>query len=85
MATNKITVSIQKSLFEQVAAIAQTLDISNNVILELAINDFIQRYQMNKNLLQQLNKAYDDLPNAEDNNLLKTMKSRQKNLVEGQW
>lgn len=85
MASAKTTVAIQRSLYETLKAIAQDLELSNSIILELAIEQFVQKHQNNQELLQKINAAYDDLPDNEEKTLLTKMKIHHKRLVEGQW
>ena len=57
----KIAISLQKSLFEQVEALASEMKIPLSGLFALSMEDFIRRYQ-NKQLLEQINKAYEDAP-----------------------
>ena len=85
MASMRTTVSIQKSLFDQVDAIAHDMELSSDFVLERAVGEFVQRYNYNMELLNKINTAYTDLPDQEEQLLLKKMKTRHRNLVEGQW
>jgi len=85
MASSRTTVSIQKSLYETLNMIAQDLELSSSIILELAIEQFVREYQNNRELLQKINAAYDHLPDNEEQTLLNKMKIHHKSLVEGQW
>jgi len=85
MASAKTMISIRKSLYDMLSVIARDLELSSTLILELAVEEFVQKYQNNKELLQMINAAYHDLPDQEDKALLNNMKLRQRTLVEGQW
>ena len=85
MASAKATVSIQRSLYETLKTIAHDMELPSNIILELAIEQFVQKHQTNQELLQKINAAYDDLPDNEENTLLNKMKTHHKNLVEGEY
>jgi metal-responsive CopG/Arc/MetJ family transcriptional regulator len=80
----KTAISLQQSLFEQVDALAQELQISRSRLFVLAVEAFIQRYQSRK-LLEAINDAYDDLPDLEEQSLRHKMRQKHKQLVEGQW
>ena len=84
MANVKTAISIDKSLFEQVNKLADKLDVSRSHLFVLAVEEFIQRYE-NEQLLRQLNQAYDDLPLADEEQLLQGIRSSHRNLVEGEW
>jgi hypothetical protein len=84
MANVKTAISIDKALFEQVDKLAGKLEVSRSHLFVLAVEEFIQRYE-NEQLLRQLNQAYDDLPLAEEEQLLQGRRSLQRNLVEGEW
>ncbi len=84
MANVKTAISLQKSLFEQIEALAQELQISRSRLFALAAEAFIERYQ-NQKLLEAINDAYDDLPDAEEQSLRHKMRQQHRQLVEGQW
>ena len=84
MANVKTAISIDKSLFEQVNKLADKLDVSRSHLFVLAVEEFIQRYE-NEQLLRQLNQAYDDLPFADEEQLLEGVRSSHQKLVEGEW
>ncbi|UCC62840.1 MAG: CopG family transcriptional regulator [Anaerolineae bacterium] len=84
MANVKTAISLQQSLFEQVDALAQELQISRSRVFVLAVEAFIQRYQ-NRQLLAAINEAYDDLPDPEEQSLRDRMRQQHRLMVEGQW
>jgi len=84
MASIKTAISLQQSLFEQIDALAQELQISRSRLFALAAEAFIQRYQSQR-LLEAINDAYDDLPGREEQSLRRKMRQRHKQMVEGQW
>jgi len=84
MTNVKTAISLQQSLFEQVDALAQELQVSRSRLFALAAEAFIQRYQ-NKKLLEALNDAYADLPGSEDQSLRQEMRRQQRQLLEGKW
>lgn len=84
MANVKTAISLQQSLFKQVDALAQELEISRSRLFVLAVEAFIQRYQ-NRQLLEAINEAYADLPGPEEQALRHQMRQQHRQMVEGQW
>ncbi len=84
MANVKTAISLQQPLFERVDALAQELQISRSRLFVLAVEAFLQRYQ-NRQLLEAINEAYGDLPDAEEQALRDRMRQQHRRMVEGQW
>ena len=57
----KTAISIEKSLFDQVNYFAKNLNISRSRLFVIAAHEFVQRHT-NRELLQAINDAYNDLP-----------------------
>jgi metal-responsive CopG/Arc/MetJ family transcriptional regulator len=84
MANIKTAISLQKSLFEQVEALAREMKVSRSRIFALALEEFIRRYQ-NQQLLDRINQAYQDTPDPTEQQRLRSMRRQQRRLVEGEW
>ena len=84
MANIKTAISLQKSLFERADALARELEISRSRLFVLAVEEFIQRYE-NQKLFEEINAAYDDVPDPEEQALLQKMRSKHRELVKEQW
>jgi len=84
MATIKTAISIREPLFEQVESLANELNISRSRVFVLAVEEFVQRYN-NRQLLDDINRAYDDLPNRDEQLYLDKTRRQHKRLVEGEW
>jgi len=84
MSTTKTAISIQESLFRETKVLANKLHVSRSELFARAMRDFIRK-QQNRQLLQQLNTAYDDAPNAEERKWQGKVKNQQRKLVEGEW
>ncbi|NJN98974.1 MAG: hypothetical protein HC875_35210 [Anaerolineales bacterium] len=85
MANNiKTAISLQKSLFEQVEVLAHELKISRSRLFVLALEEFVHRHQ-NQQLLEQINLAYDDLPDSVEQEHLAKMRFQHRQIVEGEW
>ena len=61
MANVKTTVSLQKSLFEQVEALAREMKVSRSRVFVLALENFIRDYQ-DRQLYEKINKACEEAP-----------------------
>ena len=84
MANVKTAISLQRSLFEKIDDLARELQISRSRLFVLAVEDFIQRHE-NQQLLKDLNAAYDDAPDPEEQTLRQNMRSQHRQMVKGQW
>ncbi len=85
MATNvKTAISLQKSLFEQVDALAREMKVSRSRLFVLALEDYVRRAQ-NQQLLEKINLAYRDIPSAAEQKPLRKMRRQHRRLVEGTW
>jgi hypothetical protein len=65
MATVKTAISLEDSLFKEVEALAKKMKVSRSRLFALALEEFLRRHQ-NQQLLEQLNAAYDDAPDPEE-------------------
>jgi antitoxin MazE6 len=83
MSNVKTAISLQKALFEQVEALAHEMNISRSHLFALALEDFIRRHQ-NRQLLDQINAAYDDAPDAGERELQRAMRRSHRRIVEGE-
>ena len=84
MANVKTAISIDKPLFEEVDALAHELNTSRSRIFVLAAKEFIQRHK-NQELLEAINDAYDDVPDAKEESFRSMMRSRHLEMIEDQW
>lgn len=78
----KTAISIEKPIFEKMDMLAKNLKVSRSFIFSQAAKEFIQRHQNNE-LLEQINKAYDD--QSESESLISKMRSKHRKLVKDQW
>ena len=84
MASVKTAISIQESLFEEVDHLARELDVSRSRLFVMAAEDFIQRHR-NRQLLAEINQAYDDMPTADEQTHLDKTRQQQRKVVSGEW
>ena len=80
MAKIKTAISIEKSLFDEIEALAKELEVSRSCLFTLAAREFIQR-QKNQKLLGAINAAYKNAPDATEERLKTWMKSKQRRLA----
>ncbi len=83
-ATIKTAISIQKTLFDQADDLAQQLNISRSHLFGIAIESFIKNYH-GQTLLDEINKAYEDQPDPNEQVRLAKMQKQHRKLVEGEW
>jgi predicted transcriptional regulator len=80
----KTAISLQKPLFEQLETIARQMKVSRSRLLALALEDFIRRRE-NHQLLEKINQAYEDAPDAAEQIHLRKMRRLHREVVEGEW
>ncbi len=84
MANVKTAISLQESLAEQADALARDLGISRSRLFALALEEFIRRYE-NRRLLEKINSAYADAPDAAEQALQRRIRRQHRQIVEGEW
>jgi len=84
MSSTKTAISIQEELFEEAESLARELHISRSRLFVLALQDFIERHR-NQKLLNEINSAYEDQTDPAESIRLRSMRRRQRQIVEGEW
>jgi len=84
MANIKTAISLKESLFEQVEALAQEMKVSRSRLFVLALEDYLRRHQ-NRQLLERINQAYCDAPDATEQTRLRDTRRQHRRIVEGTW
>jgi len=84
MANVKTAISLQKSLFEQVEALADEMKVPRSRVFALAVEDFVRRHQ-NRHLLERINAAYKDAPDPAEQLLLRHRRRHHRKIIEGEW
>ncbi len=84
MAYIKTAVSVQKQLFEELEALARKMKVSRSRLYALALEDYVRR-QENKQMLEQINAAYEDEPTVEEEKELRKMRRKQARTLEDKW
>ena len=80
----KTAISIEKNLFDQAEIIARTMKVSRSKLFVIALQDFIE-HQKNKEMLAQINAAYDDESDETEQALRKKVRRQHRRIVEGEW
>jgi len=84
MGSIKTAISIRKPLFEQIESLANEMHVSRSHLFAIAAQEFLERHRSRK-LLESINDAYDDMPTAEEEELLAGMRGRHSEVVNEQW
>lgn len=84
MRSIKTAISLDKTLFEQIEALAKEMQVSRSRLFVLAAQEFLERHK-NIKMLEAINDAYDDMPTAEEEKLIAEMKDRHSEVVKEQW
>jgi len=84
MSNVKTAISLQAELFDQAEQIAREMNISRSRLFTLALEEFVTR-QRNRKLLEQLNTAYNDGLDEDEQLILEKMRRIQKHHAENEW
>ncbi len=84
MQSVKTAISIDRPLFEQAEDIARTMNVSRSKLFVIALQDFIE-HRKNKEMLDQINAAYADEPDATELALRRKSRHQHRRIVEGGW
>ena len=77
MANVRTALSLQRSLLDDMEAIAQQMNISPSQLAAIALEEFIARYQ-SRQMLEQIDAAYADAPDQDEQALLRGMRWHQR-------
>lgn len=75
----------QTELVDDAQSLAKELGVSWNQFLTLALQEFVQRYRRQQNLVERINAAYTDEDESGEANLLQAMRSSHRRIVKGEW
>lgn len=81
MAIVKTAISIDEAIFRQAEEVAGLLKVSRSRAFALAMEDFAKR-QENRRLLEQINAAYDDTPDPEEQARLRSAQRLHRKIVD---
>ena len=85
MANIKTTISLQKSLFDQVNALALELHVSRSRVFVLALENYLGEVQ-DKLLFEKINKTVEEASSEPaERTHLQQMRQQHRRIVEGEW
>jgi metal-responsive CopG/Arc/MetJ family transcriptional regulator len=80
----KTAVSLRRPLYEQIDKLAREMSLPRSQVFVLALEAYVAKHQ-NRALLEKINKAFADKPEAHDQKRQKATRRSQRRLVEGTW
>jgi len=84
MSTVKTAISLDKELFKKVERLSGKLHLSRSGFFSQAAEYVIKKNEKLE-LLQKINQAYSDLPEAIENSYLKKAKLKYSHIIKGTW
>ncbi len=84
MGTVKTAISVREALFKEADALARRMRMPRSRLFVLALEEFLE-HQRNKQLLEQINKAYAHGPDRAERKLMAKMRSHYRDLLKGEW
>ncbi|MEA3428551.1 MAG: ribbon-helix-helix domain-containing protein [Thermodesulfobacteriota bacterium] len=82
MATSvKTAISMREELFEEVDKLAEELHVSRSKLFVMAVQEYIKKYE-SKKLLSQINDAFSDHPDSEENAIQGKMRQKHAKMSE---
>jgi len=84
MITMKTAISLNKTIYQEMAALARRLDIPRSRLFAMAAEEFLQRHKK-KDMQRRINGVVSGALSREDTKTLAAAKRKYKQLVEGQW
>ncbi len=84
MARIKTAVSLEKTLCEQIDTLAHKLKVSRSRLFAMALEDFLRHHE-NEQLLQEINRAYQDEPDQSHQAERQGMRRLHRKIVDGEW
>jgi metal-responsive CopG/Arc/MetJ family transcriptional regulator len=85
MTNVKTAISLDKSIFEEVDALAREMKVSRSRVFVMALENFI-RDQQDRQLFDKINQAVADAPpDKTEQKQLQQIRHQQKRMAEGEW
>jgi metal-responsive CopG/Arc/MetJ family transcriptional regulator len=84
MPNKKTAISIEEPLFNEVEALSEEMEVSRSHLFALAVREFIRQHK-SKKLLEAINDAFDDSTDPTEERIRTRMKSKERQMVKGQW
>lgn len=80
----KTAISIEKRLLQAVDDLAREQGLPRSGIFARAVEAYLQQHR-NQQILNQINRAYSEKPDAAERRHLSKMRTKQRKLLEDQW
>jgi metal-responsive CopG/Arc/MetJ family transcriptional regulator len=80
----KTAISIRAGLFNEAEALAHRLGVPRSQLYAAALEGFLEQHR-NRQLLEQINRAYAHPRDRKEQRLLDGMKSHHRNIVKREW
>ncbi len=84
MRTMKTAISIREPLFQEAEVLAREMKLSRSRLFALALDEFIQK-RRNLRLLERINQACAEGPDAAERESLTRRKAAHRRIVRGEW
>jgi metal-responsive CopG/Arc/MetJ family transcriptional regulator len=85
MTNVKTAISLDKSIFEEVDALAREMKVSRSRVFVMALENFIRDHQ-DRQLFDKINQAVADAPpDKTEQKQLQQIRHQQKRMAEGEW
>lgn len=84
MSSVKTAVSLDRSLFDQIEALAQEMNVPRSRVISLAVEDYLRRRE-NQQLLDQINAALEESGQEEEIQLARAMRRRMSRSLTAEW
>jgi predicted transcriptional regulator len=84
MTSIKTAVSLARTTFARVDALAREMRVPRSRIFALAVEEFLDRYD-NQGLKAALDRAYQDSPSAGEKKWLDSTRRKHRQLIQGEW
>jgi len=80
----KTAISIKAGLFKEAESLAHRLHVPRSRLFAAALEQFLEQHR-NRQLLEQINRAYAHPADRSEYRLLERMKSHYRNIMKGEW
>lgn len=84
MGTIKTAISIDSNLFEKINKLSEEIKLSRSQIFSQAVKYFIER-KNNLELVRRINRAYPDVIDEDEKELLESSKHKYAEIIEEEW
>jgi hypothetical protein len=76
------SILLDQNLIDRINDFAYQMNVSQEMLVSLAIKEFIDRYEVNQNLLERINRANEDFPDENEKHTLDQMRNCHRNMIQ---